>query len=278
MDEAEADRRLRSVLESLLFSTAEPVTVARLAQVLPGWEKKEIQSELQTMADEYQNDERGFRLHAVSGGWQLRTARANVDCVKALHQQRPQRLTRASLETLAVVAYRQPVTRAEIEAIRGVDVEGVLTTLLDRRLIRVAGRKEAVGRPLLFATTPEFLEIFGLKDLATLPTLEELGASVEVLDRVVQAVGVDADVPEAEDAVVEDDEAMGDGTPDADGESMPKPVPSDELPEPDEPLEAAGDLPRSAGSASEPETRENSTSGPEGDTAGIPALSPPSRE
>jgi segregation and condensation protein B len=193
MDEDHPNQRLRSVLESLLFSTAEPVTLARLVQLLPAWEKKEIEQALQAMADEYQTEERGFRLHQVSAGWQIRTARANADYVKALHQQKPQRLTRASLETLAVVAYRQPVTKAEIEAIRGVDVSGVLTTLLDRRLIRVAGRKEVVGRPLLFSTTSEFLEVFGLKDLAALPTLDELGTSGDVLDRVARAAGIEAE-------------------------------------------------------------------------------------
>ncbi len=179
--EARASKRLRSILESLLFSTAEPVPLGRLLEVLAGYEKRDVVRALAALGEEYAADERGFRLQQVAGGYQLRTAPANADFVKALLAQRPVRLTRASLETLAVIAYRQPVTRPEIEAIRGVDVDAVLTTLLERRLVRVLGRKDVVGRPLLYGTTAEFLETFGLKDLASLPTLEELGASAAAL-------------------------------------------------------------------------------------------------
>ena len=176
-------KRLRSILESLLFAVAEPISLARFCQVLTGYERREVQKALDDLCAEYQAEERGFRIQQVGGGWQLRTARANAEFVKSLLQQRPVRLTRATLETVAVIAYRQPVTRAEIEAIRGVDVDAVLTTLLERRLIRVTGRKEVVGRPLLYATTPEFLETFGLKDLSSLPTLEELGGNVDAFER-----------------------------------------------------------------------------------------------
>ncbi len=185
--EARASKRLRSILESLLFSSAEPVPLGRLLDVIPGYEKRAVVRALAELGEEYARDERGFRLQQVAGGYQLRTAPANADFVKALLAQRPVRLTRASLETLAVIAYRQPVTRPEIEAIRGVDVDAVLTTLLERRLVRVLGRKDVVGRPLLYGTTPEFLETFGLKDLASLPTLEELGASADVLEEVARA-------------------------------------------------------------------------------------------
>src|SRR5207237_6405715 len=102
--------------------------------------------------------------------------------VRAVFRDKPARLGRAALETLAIVAYKQPATRAEIEAIRRVDVDGVLATLLSRRLIKIAGRKDAVGRPLLYATTPEFLEAFGLKDLTELPSLKELGPPADAED------------------------------------------------------------------------------------------------
>jgi segregation and condensation protein B len=185
--EARASKRLRSILESLLFSTAEPLPLSKLLEVLPGYEKRAVVRALAELGDEYARDERGFRLQQVAGGYQLRTAPANAEFVKALLAQRPVRLTRASLETLAVIAYRQPVTRPEIEAIRGVDVDAVLTTLLERRLVRVLGRKDVVGRPLLYGTTSEFLETFGLKDLASLPTLEELGASAAALEEAARA-------------------------------------------------------------------------------------------
>jgi segregation and condensation protein B len=185
--EASTSKRLRSILESLLFSTAEPLPLGKLLEALPGYEKRAVVRALAELGEEYARDERGFRLQQVAGGYQLRTAPANAEFVKALLAQRPVRLTRASLETLAVIAYRQPVTRPEIEAIRGVDVDAVLTTLLERRLVRVLGRKDVVGRPLLYGTTSQFLETFGLKDLASLPTLEELGASAAALEEAARA-------------------------------------------------------------------------------------------
>ncbi|MBI2963076.1 MAG: SMC-Scp complex subunit ScpB [Deltaproteobacteria bacterium] len=192
-------RRLRSILESLLFAAGDPLPLARIVQLLPGYERRDVVRALGDLAEEYARDERGFRVQQVAGGYQLRTPRANAEFVKALLAQRPVRLTRAALETLAVVAYRQPVTRPEIEAIRGVDVDAVLSTLLERRLVRVLGRKDVVGRPLLFGTTPEFLEAFGLKDLSALPKLAELGASADALERAARA----AAPPGAEPAAVE---------------------------------------------------------------------------
>jgi segregation and condensation protein B len=191
-EQSTSSKRLRSILESLLFAVGDPIPLARFLQVLPGYEKRDVVRALSELGDEYARDERGFRLQQVAGGYQLRTSPANSDFVKALLAERPVRLTRASLETLAVIAYRQPVTRPEIEAIRGVDVDAVLTTLCERRLVRVLGRKDVVGRPLLYGTTPEFLETFGLKDLASLPTLEELGASADALERAAKAVEIAA--------------------------------------------------------------------------------------
>jgi segregation and condensation protein B len=195
-------KRLRSILESLLFAAGDPVPLGKLVQVLPGYERRDIVRTLGELGEEYAREERGFRLQQVAGGYQLRTTRANAEFVKVLLARRPVRLTRAALETLAVVAYRQPVTRPEIEAIRGVDVDAVLTTLSERRLVRVLGRKDVVGRPLLYGTTPEFLETFGLKDLASLPTLEELGASADALERAAAelSAATDPSSPE-EDAV-----------------------------------------------------------------------------
>jgi segregation and condensation protein B len=195
-------KRLRSILESLLFAAGDPVPLGKLAQVLPGYERRDIVRTLNELGEDYAREERGFRLQQVAGGYQLRTTRANAEFVKVLLAQRPVRLTRAALETLAVVAYRQPVTRPEIEAIRGVDVDAVLTTLSERRLVRVLGRKDVVGRPLLYGTTPEFLETFGLKDLASLPTLEELGASADALERAAAELSAVAEPPSPEEDAV----------------------------------------------------------------------------
>ena len=166
--------QLKSILESLLFASEGPITVHRLGEVLEGVERSEISSALRELQAEYDASGRGFRLAEVAGGYQMQTARENADWVKKLYRDRPQRMTRATLETLAIVAYKQPMTRAEIEAIRGVDVDGVVATLLDRRLIRIVARKDVPGRPFLYGTTPEFLQLFNLKDLSHLPTLKEM--------------------------------------------------------------------------------------------------------
>jgi segregation and condensation protein B len=129
----------------------------------------------------------------VAGGYQLRSVPAHARWVRRLLQERPPRLSRPMLETLAIVAYRQPCTRIEVEAVRGVDCDAVLATLTDRRLVRILGRKEAPGRPLLYGTTRDFLEVFGLPDLSALPTLRELGADPQVLmaaDLTVSAGGI----------------------------------------------------------------------------------------
>jgi segregation and condensation protein B len=164
---------LKSILESLLFVADGPLTVQRLAEVIDAAGKDEIRSILDELNDELQNNRRGIRLTEVAGGYQLRTPKANADWVKKLLGGRPARMGRATLETLAIVAYRQPITKAEIEAIRGVDVDGVMTTLLERNLVRAVARKDVPGRPFLYGTTPEFLELFNLKDLTQLPTLKE---------------------------------------------------------------------------------------------------------
>jgi segregation and condensation protein B len=166
--------RLDSILESLLFASSTPLSLRRLVQLLEGPTAKEIVASFGRLRQLYNDGRRGLRLVEVAGGYQFRTAPENADHVRALLREKPARLGRATLETLAIIAYKQPVTRAEIEAIRGVDVEGALSSLLSKRLIKIAGRKEAVGRPLLYTSTPEFLEVFGLKDLDELPTLKEL--------------------------------------------------------------------------------------------------------
>jgi len=166
--------RLKSLLESLLFAAEDPLTLPRLGGLLEGVEKDEILSVLQELLSEYETQGRGFRLVEVAGGYQMRTPKENADWIRRLHQTRSARLSRATLETLAIIAYKQPITRAEIENIRGVDVEGVLSALLERRLIRIVARKDVLGRPFLYGTTAEFLQFFNLKDLTQLPTLKEI--------------------------------------------------------------------------------------------------------
>ena len=165
---------LKSIVESLLFVADGPLTLQRLGEVLEGCARDDIRSVLEDIQAELDHERRGVRLVEIAGGYQLRTPKVNADWVKKLLGGRPPRMSRATLETLAIIAYRQPITRAEIEAIRGVDVDGVVGTLLERNLIRAVARKDVPGRPFLYGTTPEFLQLFNLKDLSHLPTLKEM--------------------------------------------------------------------------------------------------------
>ena len=148
------------------------------ARSLPARAAPSCAAALAALADRAERDRRGIRLVEVAGGYQFRTAPEHAEWVRRLFQQRPWRLTRATLETLAIVAYKQPITRAEIEAIRGVDVDSVLASLLARKLVKIVGRKDVIGRPLLYGTTRQFLEVFGLRDLAALPGLSEVAAAM----------------------------------------------------------------------------------------------------
>jgi segregation and condensation protein B len=171
--------RLRPVLEAVVFAAADPLPVRRMRDVIEGATAEEIKAVLAALQVEYA--QRGIRLVEVAGGWQLRTAPEHHDVVRKLFKERPFKLSRAAIETLAVVAYRQPVTRAEVESVRGVDASGVLESLVERHLVRIAGRRDVPGRPLVYTTTHEFLETFGLKDLKSLPTLPELGDDIRAM-------------------------------------------------------------------------------------------------
>ena len=165
---------VKSILESLLLVADGPQSVQRFSEVLDGTNKDIIESTLRELQNEFETENRGIRLVEVAGGYQLRTPKANADWVKKFLGGRPARMGKATLETLAIIAYRQPITRAEIEAIRGVDVDGVIATLLERNLIRAVARKDVPGRPFLYGTTAEFLQLFNLQDLSQLPTLKEM--------------------------------------------------------------------------------------------------------
>jgi len=167
------DERLKSILESLLFAAGEPVSLAQLANAIEEVPRERIRKMLSEMAAAYASSGRGFVLEEIAGGYQMRTSSEHAAYVRRLLSAKPPRLSRAMIETLAIVAYRQPITHPEIEQLRGVDSGGVLDSLIDRNLIKIKGRKDAPGRPILYATTPEFLELFGLKDLEGLPDLEE---------------------------------------------------------------------------------------------------------
>jgi segregation and condensation protein B len=169
--------RLRPLVEALLFAAGDPLPAKKMVEFIEGSTIEEMKATLAELATEYLT--RGIRLVEVAGGWQMRTAPEHQRYVRKLFRERPQRLTRAATETIAIVAYKQPVTRQDIESVRGVDSGGVLESLVEKRLAKVVGRKDVPGRPLVYATTQEFLELFGLKSIRELPTLPELGSEFE---------------------------------------------------------------------------------------------------
>src|SRR5262249_40951990 len=166
-------QEIKPIVESLIFASGTPVSLRRLAEVI-GVAQAEVKPALASLQEEYTAPGRGIALAEVAGGYQFRTVAEYADFVKTLVREKPNRLSRAALETLAIIAYRQPITKAEIEVVRGVDTDGVLNSLLTKKLIRVMGRKDVPGRPWVYGTTPQFLELFGLSDLSSLPPLPEI--------------------------------------------------------------------------------------------------------
>lgn len=164
----------QQILEALLLASGEPVTAARLGRVVPESSAREVREDVAALNERYAQAGHGFRIEDVGGGFQLRTLPELASYVQSLDPVPPLRMSRAGLETLAIIAYKQPVTRAEIEHVRGVDAGPLLRGLLERRLVRIAGHREVPGRPILYATTPRFLEVFGLASLSDLPTLREI--------------------------------------------------------------------------------------------------------
>jgi segregation and condensation protein B len=168
---SEPPERLKSIVESLIFASDKPLSVRKLLELTGERDSGMIQACIEFLRADY--GDRGVVLHEVAGGVQFRTNPLNAHWVQQLVAGKPVRLSRAQLETLAIVAYRQPITRPEIDEIRGVDSGGTLKVLLDRHLVRILGKKEEPGRPMLYGTTKDFLEFFNLKDLKEMPTLRE---------------------------------------------------------------------------------------------------------
>lgn len=163
-----------AILEALIFASEVPLTLERAMEILPGTGKKEIVSLLEELIREYETREGGIFLREVAGGFQFRTRQDLAPWIRKLKAVRPAMLSPAAIETLAVVAYRQPLVKSEIDRIRGVDVSGALKGLLEKKLVRIVGRKDVPGKPIIYGTTRKFLEVFNLRDLSELPTLREL--------------------------------------------------------------------------------------------------------
>ncbi len=174
------DDEIKPILEALLFVSSDPVSLERLHGVFDGVEKARIKALLFQLQQESMFANRGFHLVEIAGGYQYVSRSDLAPWIKEMERARAaSRLSKPGLETLAIVAYKQPVTRGEIEMIRGVDAAGVLKTLLDRKLVKIVGRKEVAGRPMLYGTTRTFLKYLGLPNLSALPTLKEFSEFVD---------------------------------------------------------------------------------------------------
>jgi segregation and condensation protein B len=168
---------VKRVIESLLFVHQHPLTVDNLVKLIGDQAgKKVIKEAVSDLVAEYQGMERSFHLVEVDEGYQFRTKAEYAPWIRNLRKVKPAKLSQSALETLAIIVYRQPIVRAEIEHIRGVDSGWVLNSLLEKGLIKILGRKEVAGRPLVYGSSRRFLEVFGLRNLSGLPTLQELDA------------------------------------------------------------------------------------------------------
>jgi segregation and condensation protein B len=166
---------LSALLEAIIYLAKDPVTVDSIRKALPEVDRKEIDASITALIEKYREPQHGIEIREVADGLRFSTKPEHHEVLKAFLQAQtpPTRLSLAALETLAVIAYKQPVTVPEIQEIRGVQASGVIKTLLDKKLVATAGRKEVLGKPILYKTTKEFLIHFGLKDLGELPSMEE---------------------------------------------------------------------------------------------------------
>ncbi len=168
------EKEIKAILETFLFLSEEPLVPDSLKGILDGVTPEKIKELLEELKREYEDRKGGLQIAEIARGYQILTRTEYAPWVKRFNLVRlSSRLSRAALETLAIIAYKQPILRSEIEAIRGVNIEGILKNLLEKKLIRIIGRRDVPGRPLMYGTTKEFLQYFGLKDLSELPTLKE---------------------------------------------------------------------------------------------------------
>ncbi|HRC42525.1 MAG TPA: SMC-Scp complex subunit ScpB [Nitrospira sp.] len=237
-------RALKGIIEALLFVTAEPIPVTRFLALLGAVTKQDIDQALSSLAQDYEQEGRGLQLAEVAGGYRIVTKAEFAPWLKRLEKVKsPSKLSRSALESLAIIAYKQPIVRAEVEQIRGVETSGVIRTLLERKFVRIVGRKEEPGRPIMYGTTKFFLEHFGLRDLSQLPPLrefKELGESEQAMLPIDDVVAVDGE------PLLQDTEASGGGLSDDMAEPVAFLEPGDEAGQTSESLvlesEAGGDL------------------------------------
>ncbi len=182
------DHQLKAAIESLLFVSGNPLSVDRLKGIFEEVAQEQIEVQLKALRQEYDERNAGITLAEVAGGYQFATRPENAVWIRKFKAVKvSSKLSRPALETLAIVAYKQPITRTEVETLRGVNIGGIMRNLMERRLVKIVGKKDVPGKPMMYGTTTEFLQYFGLKDLSALPTLkefQELEAGEEVMEEV----------------------------------------------------------------------------------------------
>jgi segregation and condensation protein B len=218
----------RRIIEALILATVEPIQLARIAQIVPDCSPGVAKDRINELNTEYQEQDRSFEIWEVAGGYQIRTRAEFSGYLQQLRKERPLRLSQAALETLAIIAYKQPVTRGELEMVRGVDTGAVLKSLLDRRLIKIVGHREGPGRPLLYGTSKRFLSVFGLESLQNLPSLRELEELAREQGVELSFGGEGGDAAEQEEIV----ETLGDeGEGVGEGDTAGEPLAEDDVSE-----------------------------------------------
>lgn len=216
---------LKQVIESLIFASETTITFGAICAVLEGEDKAEIKAALKELVDDYRQRSGGIFIEEVAGGYQFRTNPEASPWLKRLFKSGTQKLSRAAMESLAIIAYKQPVTRGELEAVRGVDSGGVLSTLMEKRLVKITGKKDVPGRPVVYGTTREFLETFDLKDLSCLPIIKDARAQEEEDGtNVRQALEKGEDAPKETSRVEDGLAEQGQGGEPSEGEAASKEV------------------------------------------------------
>ena len=214
---------IKNIIESLLFVAEAPLNLDQFKKAIPEADTRTIKNAILALIEEYESRNGGFFIHEVAGGYQFRTKPEYKEWIRRMFQPKPPKLSKPAMETLAIIAYRQPLLRSEIEHIRGVNSGNTLRILLERKLIRVLGRREIPGRPLVYATTNKFLETFDLKDLKDLPSLAEIGdlenKSIKPSQQEIVFHDSDDEDENGEDIGDTDDDSATDGESNHKGES-----------------------------------------------------------
>ncbi|MDO9572845.1 MAG: SMC-Scp complex subunit ScpB [Candidatus Omnitrophota bacterium] len=177
------DNNLKSAVEAIIFASEKPVTLEQIKKVLGNLDAASVRNIIDELRSEYEIQNRGFRITEIAGGFQMNACTVFAPFLKKLFKERSvDKLSKPALESLAIIAYKQPLTKAEIESLRNVNVDGVIKNLGEKNLIRICGRKKVAGRPFVFGTTREFLQHFGLKSLEDLPKIEDFTAMAEKIE------------------------------------------------------------------------------------------------